>query len=110
MALVSVPYRGLILFNLLKTLGYKKTHDFPSPIGDLFYLINDKLIIANDADISVPYRGLILFNLSWLIVDHQRRYISVPYRGLILFNEMTNKKKVAIIAISVPYRGLILFN
>ena len=36
---VSVPYRGLILFNEYETVTTAEVEKFPSPIGDLFYLI-----------------------------------------------------------------------
>ena len=39
--IVSVPYRGLILFNGMVTNIIHDDERFPSPIGDLFYLIKD---------------------------------------------------------------------
>ena len=37
---VSVPYRGLILFNGIEQKTSSRGNTFRSPIGDLFYLIN----------------------------------------------------------------------
>ena len=63
-SIISVPYRGLILFNLIT-----------------------RSLIFRRYGISVPYRGLILFNERRKQVKIERgRIISVPYRGLILFN------------------------
>ena len=72
-------------------IGRKEYEHFPSPIGDLFYLMDRKQFEKNKIKyaLSVPYRGLILFNLARRMTA-KYRLLSVPYRGLILFN-LTNE-------------------
>ena len=62
-------------------------HRFPSPIGDLFYLIRvDTAYAETNSSFPSPIGDL------FYLIEFESKYtggykiVSVPYRGLILFN------------------------
>ena len=59
---------------------------FPSPIGDLYFLIVDiSPFVYAGKTVSVPYRGSIFLNES-AEFEQYRVLVSVPYRGSIFLN------------------------
>ena len=57
----SVPYRGIILSNECSERLHKN-RSLPSPIGELFSLIEYNIHMGDTEDASVPDRGIILSN------------------------------------------------
>ncbi len=87
------------------------TQRFPSPFGDLLFLIkcgNYDLKKCNQ--VSVPFRGFIVLN------DHikkravKRILVSVPFRGFIVLNIAVLGLSNHHALVSVPFRGFIVLN
>ena len=88
--LVSVPYRGCFVFNFNFHLLYsKKTAQFPSPIGDVLFLIigTEKLRMGRTVRFPSPI-GDVLFLIRAREDFNMKinELVSVPYRGCFVFN------------------------
>ena len=134
---VSVPLRGLIIFNLTHSFcmlhwGRKFPSPygvllfstwrrlcaqrdggimFPSPYGVLLFSTNEKSWgMLHGVDVSVPLRGLIIFNVKKCGNCKYRAFnrFPSPY-GVLLFSTCLTMTK-NYIKVSVPLRGLIIFN
>ena len=59
---------------------------FPSPLGELYFLINVDRLYEVFTGVSVPSRGAIFLNNSELDVWKAVMLVSVPSRGAIFLN------------------------
>ncbi len=60
--LVSVPFRGFVLSNFVRSMDPYFYVQFPSPFGVLFCLIKESYANVISLGVSVPFRGFVLSN------------------------------------------------
>ena len=62
---ISVPSRGAIFLNAVHGITLTRTgFMFPSPLGELYFLINVDRLYEVFTGVSVPSRGAIFLNLQ----------------------------------------------
>ena len=63
-ALVSVPYRGILFFNRNTPRYIYIKHSFRPLSGNLIFQFQTKIksVTKNIVKVSVPYRGILFFN------------------------------------------------
>ena len=84
---ISVPSRGAIFLNAVHGITLTRTgFMFPSPLGELYFLINVDRLYEVFTGVSVPSRGAIFLNNSELDVWKAVMLVSVPSRGAIFLN------------------------
>ena len=66
---------------------------FPSPYGDLLFLIHECFYTGMYCFFSVPLRGLVVFNVFKVLWAVFPTCVSVPLRGLVVFNYGTTTIK-----------------
>ena len=115
-----------------KTKG-ENHEQFPSPIGELHFSIDELIPIARDIQcfrplsgsyisqllkkkmhkntpiVSVPYRGATFLNMSTVILKITCVHVSVPYRGATFLNHQNSSVSISL-TVSVPYRGATFLN
>ena len=64
--IVSVPSRGAIFLNYFADELAEEVEAFPSPLGELYFLIVWDKVVAGHIKVSVPSRGAIFLNCPTL--------------------------------------------
>ncbi len=65
----------------------EKGYKFPSPLGELYFLIFTMILVFFVIAVSVPSRGAIFLNKSCHLHDGKATMVSVPSRGAIFLNQ-----------------------
>ena len=88
----------------------EKGYKFPSPLGELYFLITFVTDLRVNSSVSVPSRGAIFLNNVINMVRHHLSLVSVPSRGAIFLNKTGGFDPGRLYEVSVPSRGAIFLN
>ena len=109
--MVSVHSRGAIFLNTDDEGLAKEFVLFPSPLGELYFLIRFLVHFPQRRrPVSVPSRGAIFLNTTMVFAYAGEDDVSVPSRGAIFLNGTLPGYPTVGNGVSVPSRGAIFLN
>ena len=108
--LVSVPSRGLLIYNLSWSfVWWCWIPRFPSPLGDCLSITGIEIAVIWEGKwVSVPSRGLLIYNICVLLVRFLNLFPS-PLGDCLSITVRRNSPDFDC-SVSVPSRGLLIYN